>query len=197
MWCHSALANKINITQNKTLFVAMGCLPPIPVRQFPILASTQPAELRPNAAIVSLAGPVIVEPNHLLHNPLKSTSEPFHCLKFRNLFVPLAERLLAQCSEQTFYISTAQWRSSLPEYVTLFRVPLVLPGQKKSWARIKSSTGVRRHRETRHRWVLESIPESTCGARNQIADHHVLTCPFYRASNIMHCLANLNDDATA
>ena len=70
-WGRSALTRLIDPAINDALRIAIGCLSPTPADNLPILAGIQPAELRRNAATLSLARRAIaMEPGHQLHSAL-------------------------------------------------------------------------------------------------------------------------------
>jgi len=85
----------IDLTINYALRTVTGCLRSTPADNLPILAGIQPAELRRNAATLSL-GCSAMEPGHLLHSALTRPSNAVaRRLKSRHPFEPTAQQLIS------------------------------------------------------------------------------------------------------
>jgi len=84
-----------------------GCLRPTPADNLPILAGTQPAELRRHGATLSL-GRRAMEPGNLLHSALTHPSgAAARRLKSRHPNVPAAQQLISFSDNNN--IRAAQW----------------------------------------------------------------------------------------
>ena len=81
VWCRSVHTRLIDPTINDALRIVTGHLRPTPADNLPILAGSQPTELRRNGATLSLTRRVI-EPGHLLNPALtRPLSANARCLK--------------------------------------------------------------------------------------------------------------------
>jgi len=95
VWCRSAHTRLTDPTINDALRIVTGCLRPTPADNLPILAGTQPAELRRRGATLSL-GRRAMEPGHLRRSALtRPSGAAAQRLKSRHPFVPAAQQLIS------------------------------------------------------------------------------------------------------
>jgi len=106
VWCHNAHTHLIDPAINDALRIVTGCLRPTPADNLPILAGTQPAELRRSGATLSLAR-CAMEIGYLLPSALtRELSADALRLTSRHPFVPAAQHLI--CSSDSNNICAVQ-----------------------------------------------------------------------------------------
>ena len=94
-WCRSVHTRLIDSVLNDALHTATECLHPTPAKNLPVLSRIQPAELRCQGAILSLANRRCLDSGHILHGQLaKLQAASKERLKSRHPFVPAARKLL-------------------------------------------------------------------------------------------------------
>jgi len=107
VWCCSTHIRLIDPSINNALQIVIGCRLSTTADNLTILASGQSAELRRNAAKVSLACRAM-EPRHLLHSALtRPSSADAQRLKSRHPFVPAAQQLISSSDNNN--IRAAHW----------------------------------------------------------------------------------------
>ena len=107
-WCRNAHTRLIDSVLNDALRIVTGCLRPTPTDNLPVLSGIQPAELRCQGAIFSLANRSFLDLGNILHGQLTEPLTPsLKRLKSRHLFVPATRKLLHSLSE--LGIRAAQW----------------------------------------------------------------------------------------
>ena len=63
-----------------------------------------------------------------------------------------------------------------------------------AWVKLnRLRTGVGRFRLIFHQWSMAPNPTCDCGPAEQTADHILLECPTFQASNSMHGLVDTDD----
>ena len=108
VWCRSAHTRLIDSVLNDALRIVTGCRRPTPTDYLPLLAGTQPAELRRLGATLFLAYRGSLDPDHILHELLAGSPDGHReRLKSRRPFVPAAWKLLQDLTELD--IRAAQW----------------------------------------------------------------------------------------
>jgi len=104
--CRSAHTGLIDPATNDALRTVTGCLRPPPADNLPILAGSQPAELRRSGATLSL-GRRAIEPGHLLHSALtRPSSAVARRFKSRHSVILAAQQLISFSDNN---IREAQW----------------------------------------------------------------------------------------
>ena len=205
VWARSAHSKQLDVPINEALRVITGCLRPTPVELLPILAGIQPAELRRQGAVATLAGRANMDENHLLHERLTLSSEPTPRLPSRDPLVPAALKLLQQCSDNNIraaHWANHKWSTDLEHTISSRLRDFIpdtgsIPGlslPRAAWVRLnRLRTGVGRFRSNMFQWGLAPNATCECGAEEQTADHVILRCPIYRAPNGLRGLADLDD----
>jgi len=169
VWCRSAHTRFIPPTINDALRIVTGCLRPKPVDNLPILAGTQPAELRGKGATLPLAGRAMT-PGHLLRLAITfPPSANAQRLKSRHSFVPAAQQLINSTdSNNRITERNAEWshnntrlRTFIPDTCT-HPPGMALP--KKAWVRLnRLRTGVGRFHSCLPNWGMASSAVCKCG----------------------------------
>ena len=208
VWCRSTHACLIDSILNDALRIITGCLRPTPTEDFPVLASTQPAELRRLGATLSLANRAIHDPDRVLHGQLVGQQDGhLGRLRSRRPFVPAAWKLLNSLSELNIRVKPRtkhKWNADYLETTSRVRAfiprfssrPLGTSLPKTSWVRLnRLPTGVGRFHSFMYKWGLAPSPNCECGATEQTADHVISSCLIHHVPRRTRSLQVL-DDAT-
>ena len=108
VWCRSTHTHLNNSILNDALRIVTGCLRPTPTENLPVLAGTQPAELRRLGATFSLANRAIHDLDNVLHGQLVGQQDAYQGrLRSRRPFVPATWKLFDSVSKQD--IRMKQW----------------------------------------------------------------------------------------
>ena len=159
-WCRSAHTRLIDSILNDALRIVSGCLRPTPTDNLTVLSDIQPAELRRQGAILSLANCSSLDPGHILHGQLtEPQAASKERLKSRHPFAPAAPNLLHNLSELNLTWDTeySKSMSALGVYITRVSTrPIGMSLTRTAWVKLsRLRTGVGRFGSSMHKWSLE------------------------------------------
>jgi len=169
VWCRSA-----HIRLNDPLRIVTGCLRPTPADNLPIVAGIQPAELRGNAATLSLARRAM-EPGHLLHSALTCPwSANARRLKSRHPFVPAAQQLQFIWQQQRTCGALGGSPMECGVGGQAHKTPHFHPRHRHPPPGSLGPAYPCRYRSCLHEWGMASSADCESGAEEQTVDNVVL-----------------------
>ena len=207
VWCRSAHTRLIDSVLNDALRIVTGCLRPTPTDHLPVLSGIQPAELRRMGAILSLAHPGSLDPDHILYGLLSGSLDTCHVrLRSRCPFASAARNLLNNLSRLDIRASgwtDHKWNTEYRKNASRLRAfvprtgarPVGMGLPRAVWVKLnRLRIGVGRFHSSMHKWGLAPSPNYECGASEQTADHVLTACPIHRAPHGARGLTVLDDE---
>ena len=196
VWCRNAHTFLKDSVLIDTLHLVVRCLRLTLTDHLPILSGIQTAELRRLGVTPSLAFFGSLEPDPILHDLLRESSDaPQERLRSRRPFVPAARKplnnlaVLGFCGSQwTNYSWNAKScgnASRLHFFIPMTSAkPAVMSLSRTAWVKLNClQTIVGRFRSSMHKWVLAFSPNCNCSTIAQTVDHVLITRLIHQAQH--------------